>query len=187
MMCRGMCAVALLFVLLASRAQAMSVEGVDFAPRYRAGEVEMKLNNAALLRWKWVLKAYVAALYLGDGIKPAQVLSDVPKRLEIQYFWSIPGSDFVKATNATIGDNVDAATLARLRPRIDRLNALYRDVKPGDRYALTYVPGKGTTLSWNNQPLGTVEGADFAAAVFAIWLGKNAIDDSLRDELLAHR
>jgi hypothetical protein len=61
---------------------------------------------------------------------------------------------------------------------------LYRDVKPGDRYALTYVPGVGTELALNGTRLGTVAGADFAAAVFAIWLGPKAIDDSLKTQLL---
>ena len=73
---------------------------------------------------------------------------------------------------------------AKLRPQIDKLNALYKDVKPGDRYALTYLPGVGTELALNGTSLGIVEGADFAAAVFAIWLGPNAIDQSLRTQLL---
>ena len=51
-------------------------------------------------------------------------------------------------------------TFQRLKPKIDEFNALYRDVKTGDRYALTYVPGKGTTLLWNGQPLGTVADED---------------------------
>ncbi|MDD1633559.1 MAG: chalcone isomerase family protein, partial [Methylococcaceae bacterium] len=62
-------------------------------------------------------------------------------------------------------------------------NRLYRDVKEGDRYALDYAPGKGTTLSLNGSPLGTIEGADFAAAYYAIWLGAKPISDTMRDEL----
>jgi hypothetical protein len=59
-------------------------------------------------------------------------------------------------------------------------------VKPGDRYALTYVPGVGTELTLNGSPLGTVAGADFASAVFAIWLGPKALDESLKTQLLGH-
>ena len=58
-----------------------------------------------------------------------------------------------------------------LQSRIDNLAALYRDVKPGDRYALTYIPDEGTTLSLNGETLGSIPGDDFARAVFAIWLG----------------
>ena len=69
-----------------------------------------------------------------------------------------------------------------LRGKID---ALYQDVEPGDRYALTYVPGAGTELAKNGEPLGVIPGADFASAYFAIWLGDDPIDASLRDQLLS--
>ena len=68
--------------------------------------------------------------------------------------------------------------------RLAKLNRAYVDVKPGDRYTLTYVPGKGTTLRLNGNPLVTVEGADFATAYFRIWLGEDPISPQLRDLLL---
>jgi hypothetical protein len=34
---------------------------------------------------------------------------------------------------------------------------------------------------------GVIEGADFAAAYFAIWLGQKPLDRSLRDQLLNDR
>jgi Chalcone isomerase-like len=178
---------AALAVCLAGPARGLEIEGVRFPAEIRAHGVSLTLNNAALLRYRIFIKAYVAALYLGEEMQPADVLSDVPKRLEIEYFWAISAPDFGVATNRGIAANVDAATLAGLRPRIDRMNALYRDVKPGDRYALTYLPGLGTELSLNGKPLGTIEGSDFASALFSIWLGKNALDGSLRDRLLARR
>jgi len=136
------------------------------------------------MRYRYVIKAYVAALYLGDGASPNDVLADTPKRLEIEYFYTIKASGFASATTEGIAMNVTSGEVAPLRARIERLNALYRDVKPADRYALTYVPGIGTELALNGTPLGTVEGADFAAAVFAIWLGPKAIDASLKTQLL---
>jgi hypothetical protein len=169
------------------RGDAREIEGVQFADSYRTHGLTLPLNCVGLLRYRIFIKGYVAALYLGDGVRPEDVLSDVPKRLELQYFYAIAGRDFVGATDRGVGANADAATVARLRARIDRLNALYKDVKPGDRYALTYVPGAGTELSLNGQPLGTIEGPDFAAAVFAIWLGSKPLDDSLKSQLLACR
>lgn len=176
-----------LFLAAQARAGALEIEGVAFPSEYRSGDVRLVLHNVALLRYRIFIKAYVAALYLGEGAKAEQALSDVPKRLEIDYFWAISAPDFIKATEHGIAANVARETLQRLRPRIDQINALYRDVKPGDRYALTYVPGRGTELALNGRPLGSVAGGDFAAALFAIWLGENAIDESLRDRLLAPR
>jgi hypothetical protein len=171
-------------VWLGTPASAKEIEGVRFADEIRAGATGLRLNDVGLMRYRYVIKAYVAALYLGEGVPSAELLADVPKRLEIEYFYGIQAPGFVQATNRGIADNVSPETLAALRPRIDRLNALYRDVKPGDRYTLTYLPGTGTELALNGTPLGTVEGADFATAVFSIWLGPRAIDASLKAQLL---
>ena len=176
---------ALLFsVALVINAEAKEIEGVRFADQLRVGTALLRLNDVGLLRYRYVIKAYVAALYLGEGSRPNDVLTDAPKRLEIEYFYAIKASGFATATIEGIAANVSAEVLAELRPRIERLNTLYRDVKPGDRYALTYLPGAGTELALNGTTLGAVEGADFAAAVFAIWLGPRALDESLKTQLL---
>ena len=165
--------------------QAAQLEGVPFAKRYDTVGTTLELHCVGLMRWMYVVKAYVAGLYLGPHVEPESVLTDVPKRLEINYFYAIAAHDFIKATDTTIAVNTDAATLARLRPQIDALNALYRDVKPGDRYALTYVPGRGTELALNGKPLGIVPGAELARAMFAIWLGAKPLDASLKSQLLS--
>ncbi len=175
---------ALAALTIARPALAKDIEGVRFADEVRAGTVAMRLHDVGLLRYRYVIKAYVAALYLGDGARANDVLADVPKRLEIEYFYTIKADGFANATNEGIAANVSTDTVAKLRARIDKLNTLYRDVKPGDRYALTYVPGVGTELALNGSPLGTIEGADFGAAVFAIWLGPKALDASLKTQLL---
>ena len=163
---------------------AAELEGVQFADRYRSGDITMRLSCVGLLRYKLVIKAYVAALYLSDGANAGDVFADVPKRLELSYFWSISGADFGTAGDQILARNVDARALAVLRPRLDRINAWYRDVKPGDRYSLTYIPGIGTELALNSDRIGVIEGADFAAAYFRIWLGEDPIDTRLRDQLL---
>lgn len=164
--------------------RAAQIEGVQFADSYTAGDTKLVLNCVGLLRYMVFIKGYVAALYLGEGVAADAVLADVPKRLELNYFHAIRGPDFVNAGDQVMADNVDAATIATLRPRIEQLDAWYEDVKPGDRYSLTYVPGKGTELALNGHPKGTIAGADFAAAVFSIWLGPRPIDVSLKSQLL---
>jgi hypothetical protein len=163
---------------------ATELESVQFADQYRAGDVTMRLSCVGLLRYKLFIKAYVAALYVGDAAAAGDVLADVPKRLELNYFWSISGADLGKAGDQILAQNVDAQSFAALRPRLDRINALYRDVKPGDRYSLTYIPGVGTELALNGGRIGVIDGADFAAAYFRIWLGAHPIDARLRDQLL---
>jgi hypothetical protein len=162
----------------------MTVEGVTFAPEVRIGEAMVPLRNAALLRYLVVIKAYVAALYLPAEVAPEQALADVPKRLEISYLVAIRGEDFDKGAAPVLRRNLSPAELGRLQERLARLNAAYRDVRPGDRYALTYHPDRGTELSLNGTPLVTIEGADFAAAYFGVWLGREPIDADLKKALL---
>jgi hypothetical protein len=168
-------------------ARAMTVQGVTFAESVRENDTVLRLHNAALLRYLKVIKAYVAAVYLPEGVAPGSVLQDVPKRLELSYLVSIKGSDFGKGAEPVLVRNQTAEQLARLRSRIDRLNAIYRDVKPGDRYALTYLPGRGTELTLNGVPLTVIEGADFAEAYFGIWLGREPLDAGLKRALLKNR
>ncbi|MGH0030646.1 MAG: chalcone isomerase family protein [Myxococcota bacterium] len=169
---------------LPAAAPAGSIEGVDFPDRFQAGDERLELKGLGLLRYRVVFRGYVAALYLDAQTPPSAVLEDVPKRLEIEYFWSIGGEAIRDAGAELLARNVAPRELAALRERVDRIGRLYRDVEPGDRYALTYVPGRGTELSLNGEALGIVPGADFAAAYFAIWLGEEPIDESLRRQLL---
>jgi hypothetical protein len=170
-------------------ARAAEIEGVGFVDRLSVGTSELRLHGTGLLRYRVFIKGYVAALYLGESFggeaTPRAVLADVPRRLEIEYFWAIPADKFAKATVEGIVRGTDPATFERLGRRIDQINKLYKDVEPGDRYAITYIPGVGTELALNGRPLGVVEGADFSAALFAIWVGPEPLDESLRDQLLA--
>lgn len=163
---------------------AAEIEGVHFADQYQSADVTLPLHCVGLLRYKVLFKGYVAGLYLGAGVSPEKALADVPKRIELNYFWGIEGSDFAKVGDEILERNVDADTLARLRPRLEQINALYESVAPGDRYALTYIPGRGTELALNGRSKGIIPGADFASAYFRIWLGEQSIDTSLRDQLL---
>lgn len=169
---------------LPETAQALTVENVTFADSTTIGGKAVPLRNAALLRYLKVIKAYVAALYLPEGVRAEDVLSDVPKRLEISYLVSIKGPDFHKGAAPVMERNQSPAELSRLKGRIDRINAAYKDVTPGDRYSLTYLPGRGTELALNGTPLIVIEGADFASAYFGIWLGRKPIDDRLKLDLL---
>jgi hypothetical protein len=165
-------------------ARALTVENVTFADEATIGDTRVPVRNAALLRYMKVIRVYVAALYLPKSVTSEDVLSDVPKRLELTYLVSIGKNDFGKGAAATLERNNTPAELARLQGRIERINKAYKDVKPGDRYSLSYLPGRGTELALNGTPLLTIEGADFAAAYFGIWLGRSPFDDRLKRALL---
>ena len=165
-------------------AATVQVDGVRFARTVDAHNQQLRIQGTGLLKVMVFVKAYAGAFYLPDYTPADQALQPVAKQLVLEYFHPIKSEDFAKATRVKILDNVDAAEAEQLGPRIDRLAALYRDVQPGDRYALTYVPGEGTRLTLNGELLGSIPGDDFARAVFSIWLGANPIDEGFRDRLL---
>lgn len=173
--------------VIAATTRADEIEGVNFPVQLDGSDGPWLLHGTGLLRYRIFIKGYVAALYLREKLAPEGILGDVPRRLEIAYFWSLDAKDFAKATVEGIARNVDPATYEEFRDRIEQLNALYEDVEPGDRYALTYIPGVGTELSLNDRRLGSVPGAGFSSALFAIWLGDDPLDEDLRDQLLAPR
>ena len=160
------------------------ISGVRFDEKIIFNGQLFKLKNVGLLRYKMVFKGYVAALYLGDGFSVKDIFKDIPKRLELSYFWSIAAEDFGMSADKVLRRNESDLLLENLNSRVEKLHNAYQDVKPKDRYALTYIPEKGTILTLNSRPLITIKGADFARAYFAIWLGKKPLDKGLRDTLL---
>lgn len=181
---RRIVAALVVLVWVARAVGAAQINGVTFADRINVGETELVLNGVALFRYAIVFKVYTGALYLGPGVAPQRVLDDVPKRLEVEYLRGFRGPEFGDAGDKVLAKNVSAETIAAIRARLDRMNSLYEDVKSGDRSALTYVPGRGTELSINGRSKGWVEGADFAAAYFQIWLGREPLSDSFKEQLL---
>jgi hypothetical protein len=170
-----------------NRAYAKTIEGVTFADETKlspTNDTLLRLHGTGLLRYRVVFRGYVAALYLPEGMPGTRALDDVPRRLELSYFWSIGASDFAGAAEQFLNQNLSNADFERIRSRVETLHNAYRDVRPSDRYSLVYEPGVGTTLSLNGEQLATIPGSDFAEAYFGIWLGTPSLDNSLRDSLL---
>jgi hypothetical protein len=176
----------LLYITISFQAlDAAEVEGIYYDEKHIAGDTRLRLVGTGLLRY-WGFKAYTGALYLEEGVAVVDVLSDTAKRIELEYFRAIKGKDFGPATIKSVAKNVYETTLQRLRPQIDYHNSLYEDVKPGDRYSLTYIPDRGTELALNDEPKGIIEGAEFAAAIFSIWLGPEPISKKFKRQILGY-
>ena len=159
------------------------ISGCFFNDVYSNEHSQLRLTGTGLLRY-WGFKAYTGGFYLEEGVPIDDALSDRAKRIEIEYLRPIKGKDFGPATNKGIAKNVDSYTYKKLRDQIAYHNSLYEDVQPGDRYSLTYIPGIGTELSLNGKPKGIIEGPDFAAAVFSIWLGPEPISKSFKKQIM---
>ena len=172
-----------LLAVVVLAAPAAEIDGVSFPDQLAIADAAVPLRGMAVMKWKRLIKVHASACWLPSG--EADALADVPKAFELHYFHDIDAGDFRKATEESLATSAIPEAVAALRPRIDRFNELYQDIKEGQRYRLTYRPGVGTELAKDGLALGVIEGADFAHAIFGIWLGPKAIDDGFRDRVLA--
>lgn len=171
---------------LPSTGAAGEIEGVHFADETRIGGAPVPLQGVGLLRYRIFIKAYVAAFYAAGPGGVEEPLERAPRRLEIEYFWPLGAEQFGVATREGMAANLSGEEMAALEPRIQRMNALYEDIEPGDRYALTFLDSR-TQLSKNGRTLGSIEGDDFGRAMFAIWLGDAPLSPGLKTQLLTDR
>jgi hypothetical protein len=172
------------FVGITHNVRGAEIEGIHFEDSYETEQIRLRIQGTGLLRYLGFIKAYVGALYMQEGDSVEDVLSDIPKRLEVEYFHAFKKEDFGITTNKVIQKNTDTQTLQRIRPQIDYHNSLYEDVQPGDRYSLTYIPGRGTELALNGKIRGVIKGAEFATALFSMWLGEHPMNKPFKHQLL---
>lgn len=173
-----------LIVLLLVPTLVLAGAPTNFPAAYSTNGLTLNQVGTAHLKWAGMLSLYDAALYLAPDAPPARVLEDVPKRLEIVYLRGLSRDILIEAGGKALARHLTPAELAPLRERVARIDALYQDVKAGDRYTLTYLPGVGTELARNGAHQGLIPGADFASAYFAIWLGPRCPRPDVRDALL---
>jgi len=86
----------------------------------------------------FVIPVCSAVLYLEPHAHNDQVLASVPTALEIAYKRKVSAADFRESTETLIARN--GLMTPRIAALVLKFNALYRDIKPGDRYLLEWHP-----------------------------------------------
>ena len=182
-------AVAALLVLSAApvHADKVSSQGVDIPRQSEVDGESVVLVGHGVARYARIFRVYVAALYGPEDTAPEDLMtSDVPRRLAITYLRDVGADDIRDATQVVLDNQFDEDEMAELADRFESFNALYQDVGDGDQYVYEYRPdGEESRLYFNGELQGSVSGADFARAYLGIWLGDNALSDSLRRDLLS--
>ncbi len=172
------------FFILAStnpnNAIAATNRGIEFEDEITVDGRVLSLHGIGLLKWKYLVNVYLVGLYKPAEVRVAQVLEDIPKRLEYYFFVDMKASDFQETGFQLMARNVGEEKAMSLAKELEAFNSLYRDVRPGQRYTLTYLPGRGIEMALDGKVLGRVKGAEFAAAYFSIWLGPNPVSKSLQ-------
>lgn len=144
----------------------------------------MILHGSALHKAAGMFKVLNGFLYLESPEDASNILADVPKKLEFEYLRDIKAKLLVENSQETLTENLPPQQLAKIQKRVDEVNALFCDVKKGDRYSLYYRPGQGTELGYNGKVVGNIPGADFAAGYFSIWFGPEPLSKSFKKKVL---
>lgn len=158
-----------------------------FAPQLNSTNASLQLKNQAVLEYLW-LDVYAAAFYSEPDVTPLEALQEqTSQRLELFYFQNIDRDDVVKAAWITLERQQSAATLKSLKPELDRLHASFRDIAPGDRYALVFSKDQGMQLERNGETVFSSPDNQLAKAYMGIWLAPEGLSDDLRTALLTER
>lgn len=160
----------------------IDVEGVNFDTQLDIDGRSFELLGSGLFTYM-IWDAYVGAYYQASGFPRPAPLGDVPRHLVLEYFHAIEAEDFVDTTRQGVTQNIDEAQLEALSDPLQAFNASYRDVVPGDRYALTWT-GDQLRLSYNGEVIHRSDSEALASALFAIWLGDEPAQESFKQDLL---
>lgn len=149
----------------------------------------LKMNGGGV-REKMFLDLYVGVLYLEEKTTNADDIINADKSMSIK-LRVISGMVSKDNMEEAIREGFDKSTnnnIASIKTKIDKLieSGFAGEIIKGDVFDLTYIPGKGTTLSKNTKELVTITGLDFKKALFGIWLCNKPADDNLKKKMLGN-
>ena len=179
-----------LFGLLAlgrslSAQETMTMNDVILPIRIEVEGHELVLNGMAL-RKKAIFKVYVAGLYLAQKGNNAEAIlaADSPRRIVLQFLRGVSGNQMCDALNDGLKDNTPNPS-AELLSHFTTLCGFFEEVKKGEQFVFTYLPGQGTVVEVKGARKGIIEGKDFADALFRAWIGpKPGPGDDFKRKLL---
>lgn len=176
--------VVLLVVASAASLQAASLAGVTLPDTVQAGDKTLMLNGLGL-RTKFVVKVYVAGLYLQQkSSDPNAILkADESKKLVMHFLRDVSKEQMADAFSESFDNNAPEARKS-MKADIDRLLGALEPLKEGNEMLFTYVPGTGTTMTVNGKDKLTIAGSAFAPVLFSVWLGPKPPNAGLKKGIL---
>ena len=179
-------AVLLLFV---SPLQAKEIAGVMVQEVVKTDTGAELVLNGAGIRSKFFFDIYIAELYMEfPATSVDEIIAATGSRRMVMYFLykEVSKDKLVDGWVEGFSGNSASEDVTTLQARIDSFNAMFEDVKKGDRIVLDFVPGTGTIVTVANEEKGVIEGKDFNDALLLIWLGEKPVNKKLKKQLLSY-
>lgn len=167
-------------------ARAAEVAGVELPDTIELDGVSLQLNGAGE-RTLYVVRTYVAALYVAQPSTHAQALlaQPGPRRLSMTMLAALSTEWVVERLTAAMRANTSEEAFARLQPRLVRLVEAFlalERLRKGDRVDIDAVGG-ATRLSVGGRG-AEVPGEDLFDALLRGFIGERPIDAALQHSLL---
>jgi hypothetical protein len=172
-------------LFLSTSVFAIDVSGVKMPDTLKAGGQDLVFNGGNK-RTKFMMKVYVAALYLKQKSSDAQKIidADEPMAIRLQVTSGLVSADKMKNAIDEGFENSTGGNVAPIKAKIDVFTAVFKEIANGIVYDFTYVPGKGVEIYKNGQLASTIQGLDFKKALFGIWLCNKPAQESLKEAML---
>ena len=173
----------------AQPAQPADLAGVKLPAPAQVGNANLQLNGAGI-RYRFVVKVYVAGLYLsGKAATPEAVLATPgAKRMHVVMLRDIDANELGRLFTRGMQDNSPREEFAKSIPGTIRMGEIFAAKKrlaAGESFSLDWIPGQGAWVLVNGKPQGEpIKEPEFFNSVMRIWLGNNPADSQLKDALL---
>jgi hypothetical protein len=96
----------ILTLTFAGNAVAASNRGIEYQDDITIDGKVLSLEGIGLLKWKFFVNVYLVGFYKPENVPVAQVLENIPKRLEYYFFVDMKASDFQDTGFQLMADNV---------------------------------------------------------------------------------
>ncbi|CAN8140297.1 Chalcone isomerase domain-containing protein [uncultured Thiomicrorhabdus sp.] len=141
---------------------------------------DLPLRSQSTATWLFI-DVYNAYLYAPRNTQARTVLDkQTPLKLRLCYLHEISKEEFVEAASKALPQSLDAP----LKQAVKGLHQAYQKVQPNDCYQLSYSPQQGVILSLNDKPVYQSKTPGFKELYFGIWLGKEPLSESVKEDLL---
>jgi hypothetical protein len=169
-------------------ASAIEVAGVNVPETASIGaSKDMVVLNGAGIRKKFIIKVYVAALYLTEKTTDISKALSMPgaKRVMMHFVYKkVEAKKLNAAWDEGFRENMNAGAYNSMKPRLEKFKTFFTDMHRGDEVLLDYLPDTGTEMRINGKLAGNIEGEDFYRALLNVWLGKVPADKGLKNGML---
>lgn len=161
-----------------------TLNGVTLPDTVPAASTTLALNGMGL-RTKYMVKVYVAGLYLPQKSSDANAIlqPDTPKRIVMHFVRNVSKSQLVDGFSESFENNTPDLVKA-LHPDIDHFFSALDSVKDGEELVFTYVPATGTSLAIAGKEKLTIASPKFAQMLFSVWLGPKPPNAALKKGIL---